>query len=69
MTRRTRGISLPQLVKELKPYLIGWRGCFGFCRTPRSSVHAAPCERAAAGENDGAGSMRSFAHVPRARRC
>ncbi|MEI9425408.1 reverse transcriptase domain-containing protein [Mesorhizobium sp. Cs1299R1N1] len=23
MTRRTRGISLPQLIKELKPYLIG----------------------------------------------
>ncbi|UVC19214.1 group II intron reverse transcriptase/maturase [Mesorhizobium onobrychidis] len=35
MTRRTRGISLPQLVKELKPYLIGWRGYFGFCQTPR----------------------------------
>jgi len=35
MTRRTRGISLPQLVKELAPYLIGWRGYFGFCQTPR----------------------------------
>lgn len=35
MTRRTRGISLPQVVKELKPYLIGWRGYFGFCQTPR----------------------------------
>jgi RNA-directed DNA polymerase len=35
MTRRTRGISLPQMVKELKPYLIGWRGYFGFCQTPR----------------------------------
>ncbi|WP_353036621.1 group II intron maturase-specific domain-containing protein [Mesorhizobium sp. M1328] len=35
MTRRTRGISLPQLIKELKPYLIGWRGYFGFCQTPR----------------------------------
>ncbi|WP_246687638.1 reverse transcriptase domain-containing protein [Mesorhizobium sp. B3-1-7] len=31
MTRRTRGISLAQLIKELKPYLIGWRGYFGFC--------------------------------------
>jgi RNA-directed DNA polymerase len=30
MTRRTRGISLSQLVEELKPYLIGWRGYFGF---------------------------------------
>jgi len=35
MTRRTRGISLPQLVEELRPYLIGWRGYFGFCQTPR----------------------------------
>jgi hypothetical protein len=26
MTRRTRGISLPQLVEDLTPYLIGWRG-------------------------------------------
>ena len=35
MTRRTRGISLTQMIKELKPYLIGWRGYFGFCQTPR----------------------------------
>jgi len=35
MTRRTRGISLPQLIEELTPYVIGWRGYFGFCQTPR----------------------------------
>ena len=35
MTRRTRGFSLQQLIKELKPYIMGWRGYFGFCRTPR----------------------------------
>jgi RNA-directed DNA polymerase len=35
MTRRTRGISLPQLIEELTPYLIGWRGYFGYCQTPR----------------------------------
>ena len=35
MTRRTRGISLRQLIEELKPYLVGWRGYFGFCQTPR----------------------------------
>jgi len=35
MTRRTRGISLPQLIEELAPYLLGWRGYFGFCQTPR----------------------------------
>ena len=34
MTRRTRGISLLQLIEALKPYLIGWRGYFGFCQTP-----------------------------------
>ena len=35
LTRRTRGISLPQLIQDLTPYLIGWRGYFGFCQTPR----------------------------------
>src|ERR1700719_4336152 len=34
-TRRTRGISLQQLIEDLTPYLIGWRGYFGFCQTPR----------------------------------
>jgi len=35
MTCRTRGKSLPQVVDELKPYLIGWRCYFDFCQTPR----------------------------------
>src|SRR5437660_12781313 len=34
-TRRTRGISLRQLIEDLTPHLIGWRGYFGFCQTPR----------------------------------
>jgi RNA-directed DNA polymerase len=34
LTRRTRGASLPQIVKELSAYLVGWRGYFGFCQTP-----------------------------------
>jgi RNA-directed DNA polymerase len=34
-TRRTRGISLSRIIEELAPYLIGWRGYFGFCQTPR----------------------------------
>ena len=38
-TRRTRGISLPQSIKDLTPYLIGWRGYFGFCQTPRVLTH------------------------------
>ena len=31
LTRRTRGRSLAQIVKELSVYLVGWRGYFGFC--------------------------------------
>jgi RNA-directed DNA polymerase len=34
LTRRTRGASLGQIVKELSVYLVGWRGYFGFCQTP-----------------------------------
>ena len=34
LTRRTRGASLQQTIKELSVYLIGWRGYFGFCQTP-----------------------------------
>jgi len=34
LTQRTRGASLPQIVKELSVYLVGWRGYFGFCETP-----------------------------------
>jgi RNA-directed DNA polymerase len=34
LTRRTCGLSLLQIVKELCTYLIGWRGYFGFCQTP-----------------------------------
>jgi RNA-directed DNA polymerase len=34
LTRRTRGKSLTQIVKELSVYLIGWRSYFGFCETP-----------------------------------
>jgi RNA-directed DNA polymerase len=35
ITRRTLGISLTQLIEELTPYLLGWRGYFGSCQTPR----------------------------------
>jgi len=34
MTSRTRGRSLEQIVEDLAPYLVGWRGYFGFCQTP-----------------------------------
>jgi RNA-directed DNA polymerase len=34
LTRRTRGISVEQMAKELATYLRGWKGYFGFCETP-----------------------------------
>src|SRR6266542_2249020 len=33
-TRRTRGISLAQMVKQIVTYLRGWLGYFGDCQTP-----------------------------------
>jgi RNA-directed DNA polymerase len=33
LTRRTRGISLEEMVKQLTVYLRGWREYFGFCQT------------------------------------
>jgi len=34
LTRRTRGISLEQMTKELSDYLRGWQSYFGYCQTP-----------------------------------
>jgi RNA-directed DNA polymerase len=34
-TRRTRGLGLLQIIEAMVPYLVGWRGYFGFCQTPR----------------------------------
>jgi RNA-directed DNA polymerase len=34
LTRRTRGVSLKQMMTELAEYLRGWKGYFGFCETP-----------------------------------
>lgn len=34
LTRRTRGVSLEEMVKQLTIYLRGWREYFGFCQTP-----------------------------------
>jgi RNA-directed DNA polymerase len=34
LTRRTRGISLKEMTKELASYLRGWKSYFGFCQTP-----------------------------------
>jgi Group II intron, maturase-specific domain len=29
------GIGLSQIIEELAPYIIAWRGYFGFSQTPR----------------------------------
>ncbi len=34
LTRRTRGVSLEEMIAEVAVYLRGWRGYFGFCQTP-----------------------------------
>ena len=34
LTRRTRGVSLAQMVTELATYVTGWRGYFSYCETP-----------------------------------
>jgi len=34
LTRRTRGVSLEEMVKQLTAYLRGWQEYFGFCQTP-----------------------------------
>jgi RNA-directed DNA polymerase len=34
LTRRTRGVSLDEMVTKLSRYLQGWRGYFSFCETP-----------------------------------
>ena len=34
LTRRTRGISIERMIEELRRYMLGWRGYFGFCETP-----------------------------------
>jgi len=34
LTRRTRGISVEQMTKQLASYLRGWKSYFGFSQTP-----------------------------------
>ena len=33
LTKRNRGSSLVRVISELRSYLLGWRGYFGFCQT------------------------------------
>ena len=39
ITKRNRGASLDRVINELRSYLLGWRGYFGFCQT-RSVLRA-----------------------------
>ena len=34
LTRRSRGVSVEQMVGDLRRYLLGWKAYFGFCQTP-----------------------------------
>jgi RNA-directed DNA polymerase len=34
LTKRNRGSSFERVVRELRSYLLGWRGCYGHCQTP-----------------------------------
>lgn len=34
LTRRTRGVSLAELIREMGSYMRGWRSYFQFCETP-----------------------------------
>ncbi len=34
LTKRNRGVSLERMVEQLRLYLTGWRGYFGFCQMP-----------------------------------
>jgi len=34
ITGRNRGVSLQQVIEELRKYLRGWQSYFGFCQTP-----------------------------------
>lgn len=34
LTRRTRGVSIEEMVRQLSIYLVGWHNYFAFCETP-----------------------------------
>src|SRR6202022_3449791 len=38
ITRRAKGVSMKTTMKELAPYMRGWRSYFGFCETPEVLV-------------------------------
>ena len=46
ITRQAKGISIETTVKRLATYMVGWRGYFGYCETPRGADR--PCSLGAA---------------------
>ncbi|WP_461195547.1 reverse transcriptase domain-containing protein [Bradyrhizobium sp. UFLA06-06] len=67
ITCRIRGTNLERIIKDLSPYLIRWRGYFGFCQTPRVLTNLEAWIRRRlrmfSGDNGGTGTSdsRSFA--------
>ena len=39
ITRRAKSVSMETTMKELAPYMRGWRSYFGFCETPEVLVY------------------------------
>ena len=52
LTRRTRGISLEQMLKELSAYLRGWKSYFGFCRDTLGAAEAGSMDTASSAVHD-----------------
>ena len=65
-TRRTRGISLTQMVKDLATYLRGWLGYFGDCQTPsvlqRALIHGYAVDSGLRCGSNGSRDERDFAN-------
>ncbi len=39
ITRRAKSVSIETTIEALAPYMLGWRGYFGFCETPEVLVY------------------------------
>jgi RNA-directed DNA polymerase len=38
ITQRAKGVSMETTMEDLAPYMPGWRGYFGFCKTPEVPI-------------------------------
>jgi RNA-directed DNA polymerase len=39
ITRQAKGVSMESTVEQLARYMVGWRGYFGFCETPKVLIY------------------------------